>query len=284
MISEAQLAEWRGAIGRSFTRTQLLDTESLRRFSVAIGGDGKVEEAQPPLGHWAWFLETSADAEIGADGHPRRGAFLPDIPELPRRMFASTAIRFEAPLLLDAPAEAETRIGDMRHKAGRSGDLLFVDVDRILTQQGAVRVSERQTLVYRAEAGEVAPLTMPVEAEDARAVPAGGELWEPGPVNLFRFSAVTFNGHRIHYDAPYATGVEGYPALVVHGPFSAAKLAALAARQGPLASFEFRAQAPLFAGQPVRLVRTEAGEFHALRCDGATAMVAKAGYVGGGNG
>jgi 3-methylfumaryl-CoA hydratase len=278
MISEAQLAEWQTAIGRSFSRTQSLDRESLRRFSIAIGGDGDVASAHPALPHWAWFPEVTPDAELGHDGHPRRGGFLPDIPELPRRMFASTSIRFEAPLTLDEQAEAVTRIGGMHHKSGRSGDLLFVDVDRTVSQGGSVRTSERQTLVYRADAGDTPALAMPIEAADAKAVPEGGELWQPGPVNLFRFSSVTFNGHRIHYDAPYTMGVEGYPALVVHGPFSAVKLATLAAQDGPLASFEFRAQAPLFVDQPVRLIKTDAGEFQAVRCDGATAMTAKASY------
>ena len=276
-ISETQLAEWRTVIGRSTSRTQWLDRESLRRYSVAIGGDGDLA-VQPALPHWAWFPEVAPDAELGQDGHPRRGGFLPDIPELPRRMFASTSMRFEAPLLLDAQAEAVTRIGDMRHKSGRSGDLLFVDVDRTVSQGGTVRVSERQTLVYRGEAGDTAPLALPVVADDAAIVPEGGALWQPGPVNLFRFSSVTFNGHRIHYDASYAMGVEGYPALVVHGPFSAVKLATLAAQGGPLASFEFRAQAPLFVDQPIRLIKTQSGEFHAVRCDGATAIIAKATY------
>lgn len=275
-VSEAQIAEWREYIGRSETRRQLLDTASLRRFAVATGADPEVERIQPPLAIWAWFLDAVTDSEIGTDGHPERGGFMPPIP-LPRRMFAATQFRFEAPPRLDREAEMLVRVTDVTHKSGRSGDLVFVGVERTVTQAGAVCVTERQTIVYR-DAGDPAPVDLPVPAPDAEAVPAGGEVWRPGPVNLFRFSAVTFNGHRIHYDQPYATGVEGYPALVVHGPFTAARLAMLAARYGELASFEFRAQAPLFADQPVRLVNTGPGEFQALRCDGATATSAKATY------
>jgi 3-methylfumaryl-CoA hydratase len=276
-ISEAQIAELRTAIGRSLARAQLLDIESLRRFSAAVGGDADVERVQPPLGHWAWFLEAPLDLDISADGHAQRGTFLPGAAALPRRMFASSAIRFEAPLLLDTGAEILTRIEDIRCKSGRSGDLLFIDLNRTISQEGAVRLEERQTLVYRS-ASAAEKLQMPEVSADARWVPEGDAVWQPGPVNLFRFSAATFNGHRIHYDLPYATEVEGYPALVVHGPFSAVRLAGLAARQGKLASFEFRARAPLFVDQPIRLVRMGASEFHALRCDGATAMIARATY------
>ena len=115
---------------------------------------------------------------------------------------------------------------------------------------------------------------MPVPAD----TPIEGEIWEPTSTHLFRFSAVTFNGHRIHYDQPYATGVEGYPALVVHGPFIAAKLAGLAERRGPLAGFSFRAQAPIFLGQPIRLRDDGAGEVSAIRCDGAVSTLAKVSY------
>jgi 3-methylfumaryl-CoA hydratase len=248
---------------------------SLERFAIATGADPDVERMQPPLALWAWFLDAVPDAGLGPDGHPRRGRFMPPIP-LPRRMFAAAAFRFEAPLLLDWEAEMEVRIADVTHKSGRTGDLVFVIIDRTVTQAGAVRVTERQTIVYR-DADDTS-VSLSVPADDAEVMPADGEIWYPGSVNLFRFSAVTFNGHRIHYDVPYATGVEGYPALIVQGPFTAARLAMLAARDGDLAGFAFRAQVPLFVDQPVRLVRTGPGEFEALRCDGAVATSAKASY------
>lgn len=269
-ISDDDVAGWREAIGREAVRRQRLDVESLRRFALAVDADPDVERILPPLAHWAWFLDGAPDAELGEDGHPRRGGFLPAIP-LPRRMFAASTMRFAAPLRLDEPAALTMRIADVQHKSGRSGDLLFVEVDRTITQHGATCVEERQSLVYRDVA---APVALPDCAADAEE----GEVWRPSTVNLFRFSAVTFNGHRIHYDRPYATGVEGYPALIVHGPFAAVKLAGLAMRRGTLASFAYRAQAPLFVDQPIRLRPASSDEVEAVRCDGAVSATARISY------
>ena len=211
----------------------------------------------------------------GVDGHPLRGAFLPAV-TLPRRMFAAAAMRFPAPLLVGEPGTLRLTVADVRHRHGQSGDLVFVEVDRVLSQGGTDRVTERQTIVYRDAGGRVAPVQ-----------PEPGEVfedaWHPGPVDLFRFSAVTFNAHRIHYDLPYAQGEEGYPGLVVHGPFTAAKLCALAAASRPGAAmrgFAFRAAAPLFAGQPVRLrPGATPRTFEARRCDGVAAMTAEADFA-----
>jgi 3-methylfumaryl-CoA hydratase len=268
-LDPAVLEEWKASVGRSETRTEILEHESLRRYALAVGSDPKIEQIMPPLAHWAFFLPQPEDGEIGEDGHPRRGGFLPAI-TLPRRMFAAADIRFQVPLLLGEAAEMLSSIANVAHKSGQSGDLVFVDVDRTISQKGSVRVRERQTYVYR-DMGSPAPMPVP---EDP---PVEGELWQPGPVTLFRFSAATFNGHRIHYDLPYAREEEGYPALVVHGPFTAAKLAAFAGHEGRLARFSFRAQSPLFLGQPIRFQRGD-GEVRAMRCDGATAMTAKVVY------
>ena len=267
-IEPQQLAEWQEAIGRTETRREVLEAESLRRYALAIGADPQVEHRLPPLPQKAFFLPGPTDAEVGEDGHPRRGGFFPAI-SLSRRMFAADQMEFEAPLVLGAPAELVSTIASVDHKSGKSGDLVFLEVDRALSQDGVVRVRERQSYVYR-DFGPPTPMPVPVERVE-------GELWHPGPVNLFRYSAVTFNSHRIHYDLPYATGEEGYPALVIHGPFTAVKLAGFAEQQGALRSFSFRAQAPLFLGQPVRLQRGE-GEVRAVRCDGAIAMTAKVEY------
>lgn len=267
-LDPSLLDEWQGAIGRTETRREVLELESLRRYALAIDCDPQVEERLPSLPHWAYFLPQPGDAQLGPDGHPLRGGFLPAI-SLPRRMFAAADIAFEAPLALGDVAELVSTVAAVNHKSGKSGDLVFVEVDRVISQGGIVRVRERQSYVYR-DFGDPAP--MPV-ASDAPA----GELWHPGPANLFRFSAVTFNSHRIHYDLPYAIEAEGYPALVIHGPFTAAKLARLAEQEGALKSFGFRAQSPLFLGQPVRLQRGD-GEVRAMRCDGAVAMIAKVEY------
>jgi len=176
-------------------------------------------------------------------------------------------------------AECTTRIVDVAHKDGRSGELVFLELEKTISQGGEVCVVERQTIVYRGDGGKVPPVEPAPEAGAS-----GDAVWRPGPVDLFRFSAVTFNGHRIHYDAPYATGVEGYPGLVVHGPFTASKLCRLAAGLRPgtaMHGFAFRAAAPLFCDQPVRL-KAEDGEgglaLSAVRQDGKVAVTAQASF------
>jgi 3-methylfumaryl-CoA hydratase len=266
-LDDADVARWRMAVGRTAQSRECLGAEPLRRFALAIGADPAVETVPPPLAHWAYFLPAPADGTIGPDGHPERGDFLPPV-SLPRRMFAAGAMEFLAPLALEREARLDARIADVSHKRGRTGDLVFVEVERTVAQDGAPRVRERQSYVYR-DWGEAAAMPEPL------ATPPFGETWLPEAVNLFRFSAATFNGHRIHYDLPYAREVEGYPALVVHGPFTAARLAALALREGPLARFAFRAMAPLFLGQPIYLRKTDEGVVEAVRCDGIVAMRAE---------
>jgi 3-methylfumaryl-CoA hydratase len=260
--------EWRGATGRQIAQREMLDITALQRFASAAGLDCDGGSQNVPLAHWAFFLPCPSDAQIGPDGHPQRGEFLPAI-TLPRRMFAASSMIFESPIETGIEGELTSTIADVSHKSGRSGDLVFVEVEKRLSQQGRLRLTERQTYVYRA-AGD--PFRLP---EHTASLPEG-RRWTPNEVNLFRFSAATFNGHRIHYDHPYATGVEGYPALVVHGPFTAVRLAGLAMEDGPLASFAFRALAPLFVNQPIVLRRAADNEYQAVRCDGTVAMTAKA--------
>jgi 3-methylfumaryl-CoA hydratase len=272
-ITAAQIADWTGHVGRVNRLEQRLDIESLRRFSAACGFSCDVESMRPPLAHWAWFLPTVCDAELGFDGHPKRGGFLPAV-TLPRRMFGGATMSFAAPLQLDAAAELEMRVASVAHRAGRSGDLVFVEVDRVISQSGEVRIQERQTIVY-CEAG--GPLALPEVVAPA----AADSQWRPGLVDLFRFSAVTFNSHRIHYDRRYAIEEEGYPALVVPGPFTAVKLAAFAQAKGerPLASFQFKAMSPLFVDQPVEFQADLAARtFNAIRCDGIAAMTSLVAY------
>jgi len=267
-LDSAAIAHWQTWIGRTETRTELLDLESLRRYAAALGENPDVETVPPSLAHWAFFLPVAAPDELGPDGHPKRGGFLPPV-TLPRRMFAAADMSFPAQLLLGRPATRTSRIAGITHKTGRSGDLILVEVEHEIAQYGQRRVHERQTIVYR-DAGAPVPPVIPAEQVQAQ----GAITWLPGTVDLFRFSAVTFNSHRIHYDAPYATGEEGYPGLVVHGPFTAAKLFHLAASRGAIHQFSFRALAPLFVDQPVALVRGEEDSVAAMRCDGVTAMAA----------
>jgi 3-methylfumaryl-CoA hydratase len=256
-------------IGRVRTQSAILDAEIARRYAAAMGADLDVEARFPPLGHWAYFNDAVEPAQLGPDGHPRRGIFLPPI-ALPRRMFASSSLRFEAPLALGEAAELTSTIADIRRRSGRSGELILMDTVRELTQGGKSRLTETQTIAYR-DAGPSTPPTPDTGAGGE------GELWTPTTVDLFRYSAATYHGHRIHYDQTYAREQEGYPDLVVHGPFTAAKLHDLATRTAgaPLKAFSFRALAPIFVGQPVRL-RADAApnSVIAVRCDGAAAMSA----------
>ena len=265
-IDTAAVAEWQSWIGRQESRSEILEAQALRRFAAAIGEDLEVERAWPSLGHWAFFLPVVGADQVGEDGHPRRGGFLPPI-SLPRRMFASAEMRFERTLALGQAAERTSTIRDVRVRSGGTGTLVLVDVEHVIGQSGTACVTERQTIVYR-EAGGTTPPIAPGDGPD-------GELWCPNEADLFRFSAATFNGHRIHYDLPYAQAEEGYPALVVHGPFTAAKLFGLARRtEGEPRLFSFRAQAPIFLGQPVRLAAADGG-YTAYRADGLAAMISK---------
>jgi 3-methylfumaryl-CoA hydratase len=256
-------------IGRARIQSAVLDPEIARRYAAAMGADLDVETRFPPLGHWAYFNDAVAPSQLGPDGHPRRGIFLPPI-ALPRRMFASSTLSFRAPLLLGEAAELTSTVADIRRRSGRSGELILMDTVRELTQGGESRLTETQTIAYR-DAGAATPPTPDTGGGGT------GELWAPNTVDLFRYSAATYNGHRIHYDQDYARDEEGYPGLVVHGPFTAAKLFDLATRTAgaPLTAFSFRALAPIFVDQPVRLrADGEPNTVIAVRCDGAVAMSA----------
>ena len=147
-VTPAQIAEWSAFVGRSAQRTQPLDVESLRRFSLACGLQEPVAGAVPALGHWAWFLPAAPDSELGEDGHPLRGGFMPPV-SLPRRMFAGAVMQFHSPLVLGEPAQLTSSILNVRHRGGRSGDLVFVEVQREIRQDDVLAVREVQTIVYR---------------------------------------------------------------------------------------------------------------------------------------
>jgi len=204
--------------------------------------------AVPPLWHWLYFLPVAPMAEVGADGHPKRGGFLPPVP-LPRRMWAGGRLTFHAPLKVGEHATRTSTIANIEDKTGRSGRLVFVTVQHTIEANGELKVEEEHDIVYRDAPHEGARPQSPQRAPE-------GETWrriiEADAVMLFRYSALTFNGHRIHYDHPYVTQVEGYPGLVVHGPLIATLLVDLVRREQPdatLQSFAFRALRPTFAGQ-----------------------------------
>ena len=207
--------------------------------------------ALPALWHWLYFLPIYRQAEIGPDGHAQRGGFMPPVP-LPRRMWAASDFVFREPLCVGDTLSRTSTIADVQEKTGRTGSLIFVQVRHELRRNGAdaVALTENQHIVYRAAAapGDVVPTPT--------AAPAHGQ-WErrivPDDVLLFRYSALTFNGHRIHYDRKYVTEVEGYPGLVVHGPLIATLLMDLLRRELPDAvvrTFTFKAVRPTFDIHP----------------------------------
>ena len=205
----------------------------------------------PYLWHWLYFLPIYAQSEIGPDGHAKRGGFMPPVP-LPRRMWAGSDFEFHEPLLVGDALSRTSTIVDVKEKSGRTGSLIFVKVRHELRRNGSenVALTEHHNIVYRAAPGpdDVAPPPQAAPAEFA---------WErrivPDDVLLFRYSALTFNGHRIHYDRQYVTEVEGYPGLIVHGPLIATLLMDLLRRQQPDAKvlrFEFKAVRPTFDINP----------------------------------
>ncbi|MBS0319636.1 MAG: MaoC family dehydratase N-terminal domain-containing protein [Proteobacteria bacterium] len=202
----------------------------------------------PPLWHWLYFLPLARASEIGPDGHPKRGGFLPPVP-LPRRMWAGSRFQFAAPLVVGDAITRTSTIEDVAVKEGRSGTLVFVVVrhEVVRERDHHVAIVEHHDIVYRAAAPASAT---PPPPEPAPATASWQRIVTPDPVLLFRYSALTFNGHRIHYDAPYVTGVEGYPGLIVHGPLMATLLLDLVRRQRPdvaIERFAFRALRPVFA-------------------------------------
>jgi 3-methylfumaryl-CoA hydratase len=261
------LAHWQTWVGKPEWREDVLHGPDVLRLAEALHWDAEAL-GWPPLGHLALFLPPPGPR--GADGHPARGRFFPPV-SLPRRMFASAEYRFHRPLIAGMPAMQMRVLDSLALKDGKSGPLLLGTVRVEIWQEGEMALEEVQTIVWRA-AGDAVPLPAP-----ASPPPAGDALFTPDPVQLFLFSAATANAHRIHYDLPYASGAEGYPALVVHGPLVAAQLLGLwERRHAPARHFSFRAMAPLFAGQPITLAAREDG-LAALRCDGTLAVTATAG-------
>ncbi len=239
-------------------------------------------EALPPGWQWLFFNPVVRRNVLSIDGHPRRGGFLPPI-ELPRRMWAGSRIRYLADLPVDGQATRSSRILKIENKAGKSGSLSFLTVQHTISCDGTACISEEQDIVYREATPPGAAAARAPKRYDG--VPQWSRSFEPDTTLLFRFSALTFNGHRIHYDQAYARDEEGYPDLVVHGPLTATLLQQLALEHGggrPLARFDFRGATPLFVGRAFRLEGRQAEdgtlEVWARGPDGELAMSATAAF------
>ena len=235
----------------------------------------------PPGWQWLFFNSPVRRSLLGIDGHPQRGAFLPPI-ELPRRMWAGSRIRYLADVAIEAMAMRRSRILKVENKAGKRGSLTFLTVQHTISCDGTLCISEEQDLVYRdvAPPNTVTPAPQRHEAE-----PHWSRAFEPDTTLLFRYSALTFNGHRIHYDQAYARNEEGYPDLVVHGPLTATLLQQFASEHGAgraLARFDFRGINPLFIGRAFRLEGQQAQDgtlaLWARGPDGELAMSATAAF------
>lgn len=243
-IGRSETAVERASTGRILGLAALLDKPEVPKEGDAIG----------PMGHWCYFMPRVPASEVGPDGHPARGGFMPPVP-LPRRMFGGFRATYHKPLVLGEMMQRDARITDIQIKQGGTGTLVICTVRNSFSGETGLAIEEDHDYIYRGNP--------PSEAKDngggiGRVAAAPSDhIWSktitPDPVMLFRYSAVTFNGHRIHYDRQYVTEVEGYPALVVHGPLIATLLAELAVDNNPdrtIQKFDFQARAPLFDNAP----------------------------------
>ena len=255
------LEHLRSWIGRSEQRTDTITAAPLAALAATLDRDDAPPAsgtAVPPLWHWLYFLPIARQSELGDDGHPRRGGFLPPV-ALPRRMWAGGRLTFARPLRVGDVATRTSRIADVTAKDARSGPLVFVTVRHELSTLEGHAIGEEHDIVYRgmaAPGSAATPAQAPTDETFARTI-------VPDDVLLFRYSALTFNGHRIHYDRRYVTDVEGYPGLIVHGPLIATLLLDLLRRERPDATvvrFAFKAVSPLFDLHPFAVCGRPDGE------------------------
>lgn len=283
-VATANLQDW---IGRSEVQEDVAALSPALRLAATLdradlqGRLAAGREPLPPSWHWLYFLPCAPQSTLAADGHPARGGFLPPVP-LPRRMWAGSRLEFLAPIAFGAALTRTSTIAGVQNKSGRSGALTLVTVRHEVRCGGTLALSDEHDIVYREAPPPGTPVAQaPLKEEPARKADFR-RTFVPEPVVLFRYSALTFNGHRIHYDRSYATGVEGYPGLVVHGPLQATLLLDLLDRELPGARvrrFAFRALAPLFDTAPFEVCGARDGarvQLWTVAPDGRVAMEATA--------
>lgn len=281
------MSEWDSWVGRKTAQTDMVTAEHLQRWYATLDLPPSFENPVPQGYHFCLCLPEARSDALGEDGHPLRDNdpdnIYPPFP-LPRRMWAGSAIEFLRPLNFPDTVERESEIASVSVKEGRSGTLAFTDISHSLWAGGKEAIRETQTLVYRDAADPEAPLTPPPpgDAHFDSSEWSTHRTITPDPRLLFRYSALTFNTHRIHYDAPYARDVERYRGLVVHGPLTASLLLQMAGErfgENRLASFAFRGVSPAIAGEPLHLVMRgegEAIELGAFAADGRQVTKASA--------
>ncbi len=238
----------RSWIGRTERGDAIITEVPLNGLAATVNDSRRFAQGDvvPPLWHWLFFLPQAPQAQLAQDGHPTKGGFLPPVP-LPRRMWAGSRVQFKRPLQVGQRVQRETEIIGVDPKEGSDGPLVFVRLRHTTSCVDGVAILEEQDIVYRGESkarsGTGAPESKPLPATEFV------EIITPSPTQLFRYSALTFNAHRIHYDRPYAQDVEGYPGLVVQGPFIATLLMNAASRAWPdrvVTHFDFKARRPIF--------------------------------------
>lgn len=251
-MSPEILSNLRTWVGRTESLTDQISMAPMRGLSATLDRNDpepKLGDVLPPLWHWLYFLPHTRQSELGPDGHTAKGGFLPPVP-LPRRMWAGSRFEWHAPICVGDTITRTSIVQSVEHKVGKSGDLVFVKVTHELRNGAQLCLSEAHDIVYKP-----APLANEVAAQPilaSKLLEPGIALWQrevvPDDVLLFRYSALTFNGHRIHYDRSYVTQQEGYPGLVVHGPLIATLLVDLLRRNTDksLKKFEFKAVRPSF--------------------------------------
>jgi 3-methylfumaryl-CoA hydratase len=265
-------------IGRTARTEDFVSPHLVERLAATLGRAPPNTDMLPPLWHWLLFQEWASPGELGSDGHPKRGGFLPPLPELTRRVWGGGRVEFGTPLHIGERVVRTSVIQRIDDKVGKSGRLVVVTVRHELVGASGLAVREEQDLVYReADAGTAAA------AVACSTAPPGAFSTQvlPDPVLLFRFSALTGNAHRIHYDLPYARQSEGYPGLVVHGPLQAIWLMSRMQQELALSPtrLTYRAHRPAFAGKPLRLEGWQEGPSARLRtvdAEGALCMSAEA--------
>lgn len=246
--------DYADAIGRIERHHAMIEADRVAAMAAMLDHSSAPGPGEPlPEGwHWLYFNPFVRRSALGPDGHPRRGGFLPDV-KLPRRMWAGGRLTYLDPLIIGDATEKDSEITNVTAKSGRAGQLVFVTVTHRLSQGGKLCLVEEQDIVYREAPTPGAAKPTPAAAPDDA---LRDEQVVPDPVFLFRYSALTSNGHRIHYDRTYAQQEEDYRDLVVHGPLTATLLQGFATADRPgarLAWFEFRGMAPLFADRPFSL-------------------------------
>ncbi|TVQ53572.1 MAG: acyl-CoA dehydrogenase [Rhodobacteraceae bacterium] len=262
-ITDEQIAAYADWIGRETEATCVVAPESADLMAATLDRDDPAYapgDPLPPMWSWMAFRPHARRSQLGPDGHPARGGFLPPV-ALPRRMFGGARFRYLAPLPVGEEIRRVSRIAGVEGKRGGSGVMVVVTVAQTYWVGGVARVEEEQDIIYReAAAPGNAPGAAPPAPPPEKPIPQTPwrAVWTPDTMTLFRYSALTFNAHRIHFDRPYAEGEEGYPGLVVHGPLTATLLAELCRdRAGrPLSAWSFRARAPLFDTGPITLTGT----------------------------